>query len=45
VCFANVTTWECARAPTVIDLDLATGHLVAVQVPSAEYQHRQLERG
>jgi hypothetical protein len=44
VCFANVTTWECARAPTVIDLDLASGQLAAVQVPSPEYQPRPRSR-
>lgn len=29
--FANVTTWECERAPTVIDID--TSVVVAVDVP------------
>ena len=31
--FANVTTWECERAPTVIDLDPATGEVVPYFVP------------
>lgn len=31
--FANVTTWECERAPTVLDLDPRTGALTPVQVP------------
>jgi len=31
--FANVTTWECERAPTVIDIDAAEMH--AVSVPPA----------
>jgi predicted phosphohydrolase len=31
--FANVTTWECDRAPTVIDLDPATRTATAVSVP------------
>ena len=37
VSYANVTTWECARAPTVIDLDPATGALTAVSVPPPDY--------
>jgi Icc-related predicted phosphoesterase len=32
-CFANVTTWECERPPTVLDLD-ATG-VIEVSVPPA----------
>lgn len=34
--FANVTTWECERGPTVIDLDVGTGEVRAVVVPPAE---------
>ncbi len=30
---ANVTTWECDRAPTVFDLDPATGEVTPVDVP------------
>ncbi|MFK7990770.1 MAG: metallophosphatase domain-containing protein [Sandaracinaceae bacterium] len=33
--FANVTTWECERAPTVLDLDVKTGALRPVHVPPA----------
>jgi Icc-related predicted phosphoesterase len=33
ICFANVTTWECERAATVVDLDPSTGRLVEVSVP------------
>lgn len=33
--FANVTTWECTRPPTVLDLDLATGTVTPVAVPPA----------
>lgn len=33
---ANVTTWECERAPTVIDLDPATGAVVPVAIPPAQ---------
>lgn len=33
--FANVTTWECERAPTVIDLDPATGEVKPVRIPAA----------
>lgn len=32
---ANVTTWECERAPTVIDLDPRTGLVELVNVPPA----------
>ncbi len=31
--FANVTTWECERAPTVIDLDPGTGTVTPVHIP------------
>jgi predicted phosphohydrolase len=33
VCFANVTSWECERGPTVLDVDVATGRVEAVRVP------------
>lgn len=33
--YVNCTTWECERAPTVIDVDLATGAVVPVVVPPA----------
>lgn len=33
VAFVNVTTWECERAPTVIDLDPVTGIVTPVHVP------------
>ncbi len=33
--FANVTTWECERPPTVIDYDAATRTVRPVFVPSA----------
>lgn len=33
--FANVTTWECERAPTVIDFDPWTGQVQPVVVPPA----------
>jgi predicted phosphohydrolase len=33
VAYANVTTWECERAPTVIDLDPKRGKPRAVAVP------------
>jgi predicted phosphohydrolase len=35
ICFANVTCWECERGPTVVDLDLNSGQVVAVSVPPA----------
>jgi predicted phosphohydrolase len=35
VSFANVTTWECERGPTVIDLDVASKQVIAVSVPPA----------
>jgi Icc-related predicted phosphoesterase len=35
-CFANVTTWECERGPTVLDLDLASRRVFAVSVPPAD---------
>jgi Icc-related predicted phosphoesterase len=33
--FANVTTWECERAVTIIDIDPQTRSVQAVQVPAA----------
>lgn len=33
--FANVTTWECERPPTVIDIDPSTRRVVPVSVPPA----------
>jgi Icc-related predicted phosphoesterase len=35
VCFANVTTWECERGPTVLDLDVTSQQVTAVNVPPA----------
>lgn len=35
VCYANVTTWECERAASVIDYDPATGEVTLVAVPPA----------
>lgn len=35
-CFANVTTWECERAPTVLDYDAAARRVVEVDVPPRE---------
>jgi predicted phosphohydrolase len=35
-CFANVTTWECEREPTVLDVDAASRQVFAVSVPPAE---------
>jgi predicted phosphohydrolase len=36
IAFANVTTWECERAPTVLDYDPATRTARAVAVPPRE---------
>lgn len=33
VCFGNVTTWECERGATVLDLDPASGAVTEVDVP------------
>lgn len=33
--FVNCTTWECERAPTVVDYDAATGQVTPVVVPPA----------
>ncbi len=33
--FANVTTWECERMPTVLDIDVAQRMVHAVRVPPA----------
>ncbi len=33
--FVNVTTWECERKPTVLDIDVAARRVVPVQVPPA----------
>jgi predicted phosphohydrolase len=32
--FANVTTWECERGPTVLDVDVAARSVVSVVVPA-----------
>jgi len=34
VAFANVTTWECERSPTVIDVDPVTHAVMPVSVPA-----------
>ena len=34
-CYANVTTWECERAPTVIDLDPQSGRVLPICIPPA----------
>lgn len=34
--YLNVTTWECERRPTVIDLDATSGVVVGVDVPPRE---------
>ena len=33
VCYANVTTSECERGPTVLDLDIAARQVIEVTVP------------
>jgi len=33
VCFANVTTWECERGPTILDVDVAARQVIEVSVP------------
>lgn len=33
--FANVTTWECERAPTVLDIDPHRRRVVPIEVPPA----------
>ncbi len=40
VVLANVTTWECERAPTVIDID--EGGIVPIQVPPHGLQRRRV---
>lgn len=35
IAFVNVTTWECERAPSVLDLDRATGVVTPVSIPPA----------
>jgi Icc-related predicted phosphoesterase len=39
-CFANVTTWECERQPTVLDFDARTRQAHAVEVPPARNARR-----
>jgi hypothetical protein len=39
-CFANVTTWECERGPTVLDFDPVTKVVRAVSVPPREAPRR-----
>jgi Icc-related predicted phosphoesterase len=34
--FANVTTWECERGPTVVDLDVESGKATPVEVPDRQ---------
>ena len=36
IAFANVTTWECERPATVLDIDLTTRAVTAVAVPPAQ---------
>jgi predicted phosphohydrolase len=36
IAYANVTTWECEREATVIDVDVASGKVIPIQVPVAE---------
>ncbi len=36
VCFANVTTWECHRPPTVLDIDPTTKTVLEVSVPAPD---------
>jgi hypothetical protein len=33
ICFANVTTWECERPATVLDVDRSTREITEVAVP------------
>jgi predicted phosphohydrolase len=33
ICFANVTTWECERGPTVLDVDCSSRQVVDIIVP------------
>ena len=35
ISFANVTTWECERLPTVLDIDPVTCAIVPVSIPAA----------
>ncbi|MGE3807521.1 MAG: metallophosphatase domain-containing protein [Gemmataceae bacterium] len=42
-CFANVTTWEGVRAPTVLDLDVTKQEVVEVSVPSARRERRKYQ--
>ncbi len=35
IAFANATTWECERAPTVVELDQRTREVRPVSVPPA----------
>jgi hypothetical protein len=41
ICFANVTCWECERGPTVLDLEAATGQVIAVSVPAGRKPRRE----
>jgi predicted phosphohydrolase len=36
---ANVTTWECERGPTVLDIDIAAGTVTPVLVPLRDPMH------
>jgi Icc-related predicted phosphoesterase len=35
-CFANVTTWECERGPSVFDYDASSGKTSPVSIPPAK---------
>jgi predicted phosphohydrolase len=39
-CFANVTTWECERGPTVIDFDPSTQEVREVVIPPPRKEKR-----
>ena len=39
--FANVTTWECERGATVIDIDLSSRTVTPVQVPVRDPLHQE----
>ena len=37
ICFANVTTWDGGRKPTVFDLDAAARTIREISIPPARY--------
>jgi Icc-related predicted phosphoesterase len=42
--YANVTTWECERGPTVLEIDQASRRVVPVTVPPGSRRRRPIAK-